>query len=184
MKNKFYLVEKKLLRTVIALVLIQLLIIFTFIHMLICSQLIGVNDTKQIEITVDDIYCVRVPREDWLFVVSDSTKYLFKSRPTFEERSVNELYESISKGDKLSLKYYEEYNIFWKANLVVDARTETKTYRTIEEYNRGKQGVSVCVFIIFSVIELVFIGILFLYIWLNYNTIKGVYRKAKKKKDR
>ncbi len=180
--KRFSLVEKKLLRTVIALVLIQLLFIFSSIHMFICSQPISVNDTKQIEITVDDIYFVRVPRENWLVVVSDSTKYLFKSRLTFEECSVDELYESISEGNKLSLKYYEEYNILGKFNLVVDARTESEIYRTIEGYNQSKQGVTTLVVIIFSIIELVFIGIICLYVWLNHNTIKGVYQKVKKRK--
>lgn len=182
MKKKFSLVEKKLLRTVIALVLIQLLFVFTSIYALICSKPISENDTKQIEIIVDDMYFVRVPRENWLVVVSDSTKYLFKSRLTFYECSVDELYESISEGNKLSLKYYEEYNILGKSNLVVDARTETEIYRTIEEYNQNKQGVPVLVIIIFSIIELVFIGIICLYVWLNHNTIKGIYRKVKKRK--
>ena len=151
--------------------------------MFICSQPISVNDTKQIEITVDDIFFVRVPRENWLVVVSDSTKYLFKSRLTFEECSVDELYESISEGNKLSLKYYEEYNILGKSNLVVDARTESEIYRTIEGYNQSKQGVTTLVVIIFSIIELVFIGIICLYVWLNHNIIKGIYRKVSKKKN-
>ena len=108
----FSLAEKKLLRTVIVFALIQILIIFTFIRMMIDSQPISINDTKQIDVIVDDIYYARVPRENWLFIVSDSTKYVFKSRSTFEERSVSELYELVSAGDKLSLRYYEKNNIF------------------------------------------------------------------------
>ena len=165
---------------VIVLVLIQIVIIFTFVHMLIGSQQTNVSYTKQIDIIVDDIYYFRVPRENWLFVVSDSTRYLFMSRSTFEEYSVNELYESISKGNKLSLKYYEIYNILGKVNLVVDARSETETYRSIEEYNHGKQGLPVFVTIVFSIIELIFVIIVFIYVWLNYNTIKAFYRKTNK----
>lgn len=178
-KNKFSLAEKKLIRIVIVLALIQLVIIFIFAHMLIGSQQINVNDTKQIDITVDDIYYFRVPRENWLFVVSDSTKYLFKSRSTFEEHSVNELYESIIEGAKLSLMYQETHTVLGNVNLVVDARSETETYRSLEEFNRGKQGVPVFVTIIFSIIELIFVGIVLVYVWLNYTTIKGVYKKSK-----
>ena len=179
-KYKLSLAEKKLIRIGIGLVLIQLAIIFIFAYMLIGSQQINVNDTKQIDITVDDIYYSRVPRENWLFVVSDSTEYLFTSRSTFEEYSVSELYETIAEGSKLSLRYYETHMILGKFNLVVDARSETETYRSIEEFNRGKQGVPAFVTIIFSIIELIFVGIVLIYVWLNYNTIKGIYKKSKK----
>lgn len=55
-RKKFSLAEKKLVRTVIVFFIIQLFIIFTFIYTLIGSQQISVNDAKQIDITVDDIY--------------------------------------------------------------------------------------------------------------------------------
>lgn len=171
--------EKKLRQMALILVLIQIIIVFTFVHMLIGSQQINPNDTKQIDIVVDDIYYFRIPRENCLFLVSDSTKYLFKSRSTFEEYSVDELYKSISEGNKLALRYREIHNIFGKVNLVVDARTETKIYRSIEEYNHGKQGVPLVVAVVFSVMELIFVGIVSAYVWLNYNTIKGIYRKTK-----
>ncbi len=173
-KTSYSLVEKKLFRAVILLALIQLVIIFIFVHVLINSKQINVNDTKQIDITVDDVYYFRVPRENWLFVVSDSTKYLFKGRPTLEEHSVSELYESISEGDKLFLMYRETYEIIGKVNLVVDARSETEAYRTIEEYNRGKQDVLFIVSIGFSIIEIVFFGIVLVYVWVSYSTFKGV----------
>ena len=180
MEMKFSLAEKKLFRTVIVFVLIQLLIAFAFIQMFSDGQPISIQDVKKIDVTVDDVYLVRAPKHDWLFVVSDSTKYLFRSSSTFKEGAVSALHKSISEGDELSLKYYEAEYFWGKANVVVDARTETETYRTIEEYNRARQGVPVFVVIMFSVIELVFVGIIFLYIWLNYNIIKGFYRKIKK----
>ncbi len=178
-KTKFSLLEKRILRLVTVLALIQIVIVFTFEHMLIGSRQINVNDTKQIDIIVDDIYYFRIPRENWLFVVSDSTKYLFVSRSTLEEYSVNELYKFISEGHKLSLRYRETHNILGKVNLVVDARSETETYRSIEEYNHGKQGIPALVTIIFSIIELIFVGIVLMYVWLNFTTVKGIYKKTK-----
>ena len=178
-KNKFSLAEKKLIRTVIVLALIQFAIIFIFARMLIGSRQINANDTKQIDIIVDDIYYFRVPRENWLVVVSDSTKYLLKGRSTSEEYSVNELYESIIEGTKLSLMYKETHTVLGNVNLVVDARSETETYRSLEEFNRGKQGAPAFVTIIFSIIELIFVGIVLVYVWLNYTTIKGVCKKSK-----
>lgn len=177
--TRFSLPEKKLLRMVIVLFLIQLAIFFAFVSMFSDSQQINVKDTKQIDIIVDDVYYFRVPREDWLFVVSDSTEYLFKSRSTFGEYSVSRLYESIHEGDKLSLMFRETYTILGKVNLVVDAQSQTETYRTIENYNEGKKGVPIVISIIFSIIEVGFIGIIFVYGWINRSIFKGVFRKIK-----
>ena len=179
-KNKLSLVEKKSIKAILLLVLIQFLIIFSLVLLVRGSQQIDINDTKQIDITVDDIYIIRVPKEDWLFVVADSTYYLFTSQATFEDYSVHELYNSIFKGDRLSLVYYELDSILFKrVNTVVDARTETDVYRTFEEYNRGKQGVHIFVVILYSIIELVFIGIVLVYVWINSGIIKSIYRKTK-----
>ena len=144
------------------------------------GQPISTQDTKQTDIIVEDIYLISIPKELWLVIIADSEKYVFGSHSIFDTYSLEELNKAISKGDKLSLMYYEEYVYFRKTNLVVDARTETENYRTLEEYNRGKQGVPVFVAILFSIIEIVFIGIIFVYVWLKHNVIKGFYRKIKK----
>ena len=171
--------KSKFTLMVITLGLIQLVIIFFFAHMLMASQQIDVADIKEIDITVDDIYYSRVSRENWLFVVSDSTKYLFKGRSTLEEYSVSELYESITEGTKLSLMYRETHTIFGNVNLVVDARSETETYRSLKEFNLGKQGLPAFLTIMFSLIELVYVGIVLMYIWVNYTEFKWVFKKFK-----
>ncbi|MBQ2273271.1 MAG: hypothetical protein II337_07415 [Clostridia bacterium] len=179
-KIKLSLAEKKLLKTVIALILIQFAIVLILTPSM-NPKPIGIEDTKQIDITVDDIYYFKFSKGDsWFVVVSDSTRYIFIGRPTFEGYSVSELYRSIHKGDKLSLMYRETYNILGRVNLVVDARSGSEIYRTIEEYNVGAQYTKVFVAILFSIIEIVFIGIIFVYVWLNHNVIKGFYRKIKK----
>ena len=178
MQMKFSLMEKKLLRTVTAFALIQLSIVFIFVRMFIVVQPVSISDIKEIDIIVEDVYCLSSLKQKWLVVIADSGKYIFENG-TFAECSISELYKFIHKGDKLSLMYRETHSISGK-NLVVDARSETATYRTIEEYNRGQQGVPVFVVTLFSLIELVFIGVIVLYIWLNHNTIKGFYRKIKK----
>ena len=150
-------------------------------HLMNGSQSINANDTKQVDIIVDDIYYFRVPRENLLVVVANSTKYFFTSRATFDDYSVSQLYNAISKGDRLSLIYYESDSIaFEKINVVVGARSEAQIYRTLEAYNQGKKGVPAVVIIIMSIIELVFAGIVFIYIWLNYHMIKGICGKIKK----
>ncbi len=180
-KIKYSVVEKKLIRNVFISVLIQVLIIVSFVRLFNASQPIDINDTAQTEITVDDIYTIRVLRENLLFVVADSTYYLFTSRATFKDFSVHELYNSISEGDHLSLIYYESDSIlFKKVNTVVDARTKTETYRSFEEYKKSKQGLDIAVIIVFSVIEVLFCVVAVLFFAFNKNTRKSICRKIKK----
>ncbi len=179
-KLRFSVVEKKTLRTLIVFVVIQLVIIFVFVRLFRSSQQINIEDVKQIDITVDDTYRFWTRHDSWLIVLSDSTDYLFASPPTDEESSLHEIYKSIHKGDKLSLMYQEIYNFLGKTNLVVDARSETQTFRTFEAYNKGKEGLPLFVIILSSVIEIAFIGIVFVSVWLDRNILKGIYRKIKR----
>lgn len=159
--------------------LVQMLILIAFIRMYNIGQPISIHDTKQTDIIVEDIYPISTRKEQWLVIVANSEKYLFESHSTFDTYSLEELNKSISKGDKLSLRYYEGYIVFRKTNMIVDARSETETYRTLEEYNSGKQGVPIFVIVLFSIIEIVFVGIIFVYVWLNYSVFKEVCRKIK-----
>lgn len=177
-KIKLSLGEKRCIKAIILFIIIQLFIIFSFLLLVSGSQQIDINNTKQIEITVDDVHIIRVPKEDWLFVIADSTYYLFTGRATNEDYSVHELYNSISKGDSLSLRYYELDTVLLKnINKVVDARNETEIYRNIEEYNYGRHGVDIFVVILCSIIEIIFIGIVIIYCWINFNVIKNFYKK-------
>ena len=178
-KVMFSIVEKRLIRSMLILGLVQILILIAFIRMFNIGQPVSIYDTKQADIIVEDIYLISSRKEQWLVIIVDSEKYVLESHSTFDTYSLEELNESISKGDKLSLRYYEGYVAFRKTNLVVDARTETELYRTIEKYNRGKQGVPIFVIVLFSIIEIVFVGILFVYVWLNYSVFKEVCRKIK-----
>lgn len=179
-KIKFSLSEKKLIFTILLFVFVQLLIAFSFTRLYTDSQQINENDIKQIDIIVDDYYRYRVLKEEKLVIVADGNEYLFNSHSTFSEYSVYELYNSISEGSSLSLIYYETYEISGRVNLVVDARSENRIYRTIEEYNRGKQGLPVFVVVMFSVIEIIFVGIILVYVWIEGNIFKRIFRKIKK----
>ena len=181
MKNtKFSSTQRKILRVVIALILIQIAIIVVLGCMLESSKQVDASDLKRIDITVDDVYDIKITRESWLIVESDSTKYLFTGLSTYDECSVDELYESIQKGDKLSLMYQETYNILGKVNLVVDARSEFGIYRSIDEHNEGKHGLVAFVLVMFAVIEFFFAGIALVYVWIHYSTFREIFRRIKK----
>ena len=179
-KMKFSIVEKKLIRCIFVFILIQVFIVLLFLRLFDNAQPVKIEETKQADIIVEDIYIVSFPKEHWLVIVADSGRYKFNNHPMFDKYSLEELKELISKGDKLELKYSEEYNIFGKVNLIADMRSETEIYRTIEENNLAFQGVPTFIVILFSVIELIFAGIVILYCWLEQNISKGLYRKIKK----
>ena len=184
-KKKLSLYEKKQCRNVVVLALMQLVIILLFVTAFGECRQIDAKDTKQIEITVDDVYKSNGwNHSTWLIVISDTSEYLFAPRSTSKEYSPAQMYKLISKGSKLSLMYYEEQGVFRSGNVVVDARGENETYRTIEEYNRGRQNGQIFLAVIFFVIEISFVCILSLYVWLNYNTLKDVCRKFKHKRKR
>lgn len=171
--------EKKLIRTVLVYVLIQSLIVLAFMSMFRASHPVNIQDTKQIDITVEDTYYISIPKHSQLVVVATSGKYSFVNYSRFDEYSANEIYESISKGDKLSLTYYEGYSIVGKINRVVAAQTENETYRSLQGYIRGHQGLPAIIVLIFSIIEFVFIGLVLISTLLDKNIAKGLIKKLK-----
>jgi len=179
-KLRFSVVEKKTLRMLILFVVIQLVIIFISVSFFRDSQPTSIEDVKRVDIVVDDAYRLQILRENRLYVVSDSTTYVFTSRPGAKEYSVNQIYKSIHEGDRLFLMYKETSGIFGKVNFVVDARSETEIYRTFEGYNNGKKGLPLIIVIASAVIEIAFIGIVFVSVWLDRSTFKSICRKMKK----
>ena len=177
-KLRFSVVEKKTLRMLIVFVVIQLVIIFISVSFFRDSQPTSIEDVKRVDIVVDDAYCLPVMRENRLYVVSDSITYVFTSRPGAKEYSVSQIYKSIHEGDRLSLMYKETSSILGKVNFVVDARSETEIYRTLDGYNNGKKDLPLFVIIFSSVIEIAFIGIVLVSVWLDRSTFKSICRNC------
>ena len=176
--------EKKMIRKAAVFALIQVLIVCFFIRFLNTSKPIDLADIKYVNITVDDAYLVNMShKETWLIIVSQSTKYVFEHHTFYDEYSVYELHEEISKGDYLSLSYYDEYTLLGKTNLIVELQNETKRYRSLEEYNRSKDGLPIASIILFIVAEFLLVGVEILYVCINYNVIIYFYRKIKKKEQ-
>ena len=82
-KVMFSIVEKRLIRSMLILSLVQILILIAFIRMFNIGQPISTYDTKQADIIVEDIYPISSRKEQWLVIIGDSEKYLFESHSTF-----------------------------------------------------------------------------------------------------
>ena len=185
-KVKFSIVEKRWIRSAFVLGLVQILILCFFTRLFSLAQPVGAHDVKQIDIIVEDIIYRRISSKTdlKLVIIADSEKYMYDTQTVFDEYSVRDLYESICVGDKLSLVCKKRHTIYGRVNTIIAIRSETETYRTVEEYNSRQQGVPLFVVVIFSIIELFFVGIVIVYVWINYRTIKDLCKKTKKRRKK
>lgn len=160
---------KKLIDSCCKFVVIQIIMVAVFLSVLKESKPIELQQTKQTDITVEEVYYYRNISEYRLTVCANSEKYVFTSRGNIQDYSVSKLSDIISVGDKLSIIYYEKDGVFADNNVIVDARTKTKTYRSFEKYNEGKQGLPLFISLAFAFCEIVVCGafIFYIVIWKN-----------------
>ena len=144
------------------LVTIQLLLILVFTGLIRESITVDIKNTKQITVIVDEVQCFRF-LETRFNIYTDSEKYIFANSTALSDCSNSSLCDSISRGDELTIVYFEKNTMFGKRRIVVGAKTDIEVYRSIEGYNASKRGASTLAFIISAIIELVFIGIC----WIN-----------------
>ena len=136
---------------------IQLVIVALFGTILYQSLPIDIKDAKQIEVVVQDVKCERAISEYQVTIYFNSTKYQFPNNGIFSESSNDDLLKKIDKGDKISIVFFERYRLTGKKNWIVDARSETATYRSLESYNAGKAVVRTITIIVFLIIEVLYI---------------------------
>ncbi|MBQ8576070.1 MAG: hypothetical protein IJ447_08505 [Clostridia bacterium] len=141
-------------RTIVCAVLVQMLLVVFLVNGIIDSQPIKPEETQQATIIVEKKKYSSRP--DWFIVYSDSQKYYFNNFGVFGNYANSELNDSISVGEKLTLTYFEDYHLFANRNWVVDARSETEVFRTLDEYNEMHSGGDIAVIIIFCIFEIIF----------------------------
>ena len=180
MKNiKFSSSEKILIRTLLIFAFIQILILLLFIRLLNESKPITTQEIQRCYIVVEKTQFERAISEYRFIIYSDSQKYYFGNRATRAEYSCSELYATVSVGDQLSIAYYEENSIWGNKKWVVEACSEIEAFRLMEEYNKGKKGLTTIVYVGFFIIQLVSLGFFIIYIWFKLNIFKGLARKLK-----
>ena len=177
-------------RSLAIVLVIQTLILLLFLGSIYESKPVNIEDTKQETIIVEDTKYDRFLRERRFIVYSNHSKYRFSSIAVTSTYHTNsELNEDIVPGDRLSIIYTERYSLFGKVKWVIDARDETQVYRSMETYNKDKQGIVVVVIILFAFIELVFSACVFIYgvlekpKWFPWKRIKKWKRRKKQKQS-
>lgn len=176
-KLKLSVAEKKLIRFFTLCVLIEIIIILLISNTIASFRPLQIQDTKQIEIVVEDVYYDYGRVSSRLVLTSGSEKYYIHNRSSKNEYSIRQLKEMIAIGDRLILNYCEERNLWGKYNSVVNAQTETEVFRTIDNFNNDQKIGSTIFIIVLIFIELFFCLYVILYTFLNKNTIKSFLRK-------
>ncbi len=178
MKNiRLSFAEKKLLRSFILSVLLEIIIILLLLDALNGLYPLKIHDTERVDIIVEDLYYDYGRTSNRLVVSCGSEEYVFHNRSSEDEYSVRQLKEMIAVGDHLSLNYCEERNIWGKYNSIVNAQTESEVYRSIDHFNENQKNGSTIFIIVLVFIELIFCLNVILYIFFNKNTIKSLLRK-------
>lgn len=179
---KFSVQEKHVIRSLIAYLLAQLVIISFFVYAFIDSLPVDSDEIKQVDIVVEDTFYFRFLNSYWLIVYSDSSDFLFSSGFTrSKEYSVSEINKSISNGDNLSLMYYKDMTVIGEMNIVVDAKSGSSVYRSIEAHNDREKTAPLFPVIMFPIVELIFGLYMFIMIRLQTKTIKKILAKTKKR---
>jgi hypothetical protein len=186
-KFKLSVIEKQVIRSLIIILVVQFMVIQFFVNGYKNSFPVDVNDTKYVDITVSDVLKVTGRHNSFIAVNvysyldgSDYTKFVFYQSYSPNEYRLSELYEELFPGNVISLRYVERRAVVGKKNVVVAAETDRVVYRTIEEYNKSREGSWKTVFFWFLIVELVFLIGSVLHICFEFKIIKGLARKIKK----
>ncbi len=178
-KIKFSIQEKHIIKSLIAYLLVQLVIISFFAYAFIDSLPVDSDEIKQVDIVVEDTFYFRFLNSYWLIVYSDSSDFLFSSGFTrSKEYSVSEINKSISKGDNLSLMYYKDMTVIGKMNIVVDAKSCSSVYRSIEAHNGREKTAPLFSIVMFPIVELIFGSYFFIMIRIQTKEIKKIWHKT------
>lgn len=176
-KLKLSIAEKKSISFFVMCALIEIIIILLVSNAIASFCPLQIQDTKQIEIVVEDVFYDYGRVSSRLVLTSGSEKYYIHNRSSEEEYSIRQLKEMITIGDRLILNYCEERNLWGKYNSVVNAQTETEVFRSIDNFNNDQKIGSIILIIVLIFIELFLCLYVILYTFLNKNTIRSLLRK-------
>ena len=158
--------KQKIIRDFVIMLLVQIAIICLWV--IATEKPIDWNETKTIDVTVDDtVYCSGYKRHSTYYVVSDGERYHFPNCGIFGKYPHSKLNKAIHIGDRLTITYYEDTVLFEKRNFVVAASSDTEAYITKEDYYNGYKGKPIISNVILSIVEVLFVGYVFLYISLH-----------------
>ncbi len=165
--------RRKIISDLAKFLVFQILIVTVFLYFFQITKPVKHAELVSGTITVDNIEYYRAFSEYNLNIYSGSNKYSFPNLGTLAEYSNSELHKQLSQGDIIEVIYYEKaHGLRGKSRWIVEAKSETQTYRSLSEYYNSKHGLPIFVIAAFSILEIIFLCILIFYILLHKNEIK------------
>ena len=158
--------------------LVQSLILVAFLYIIRSHESVDNNAIVETSIVVEKIEGKQVLLSGYKTIIySDSKQFTFIKIPILgtKEYSMHQLKETINEGDILDIKYIQEND----HNVILDARINGKTLRSIDAYNsflKSQQRIGIVVFII---VEILFLLVVLFYIIFCLDEPKSYYRKKK-----
>ena len=157
---------------------IQLVLLTFFLFVLSETQPIELSQTHQLTMTVEKIDYRRDFNESDLYIYDSSHEYrISKSALSPAYRGVWDLSKELHVGDTLTILYTEDFGIFGKYNLIIDAYSNDEIYLSYQRFNNDKHIVRTIMLIFFCVVELMLIIISSLILKLHKNTYTKKHRK-------
>lgn len=158
---------KKRQKIIAKFVLIQVALVLIFGWILYDVRPINLDETKSLELIVENKEYKRVFNEYRLSIYSDSKEYIFASISRYSGYTKKELYEEINVGDKLSIMTVERHSITGNRLYIVDARTEKNSYLLFDEYNKSKEIAFIIVLCLSLLIQVLYTIIIVVYVRLK-----------------
>lgn len=125
-------------RKVVSIVAIQVFIVIIFSLILYSTTTTPIEKTKVASIVVEDIECIG-GRKPFLSISSGPETYIIDNSAYPDEYSVKQLEKMISIGDSISIRYERRFSVrLGIHNNIVDARTDTHVYRSLEMINESR----------------------------------------------
>ena len=138
-------------------VVVQSLILLLFFGLFYASKPIDVNSAKTAQIIVEDKEHKRVFREYRCVIFSNGLRYDFPNEGILGKYTPKELYDTISKGEKLDITYVKAYTITGSYNLIINAQSEKSLYLDFNLYNVSRSKAHNAVCLSFAVLEFLFL---------------------------
>ena len=155
--------EKYIKRFVLVVILIQVFIVLVFLPVFFSAMPIRSEDCINDVIVVDRKERVREYGIKWqdidIYIYSNDVKYSYSNPGVFGEYSANEFYDEIYEGQRLNIIYRKSENWFSKANILMEVKSEDKTYLDFDDYKSMCSLGLTCMLILASIIEVIFLAV-------------------------
>ncbi len=178
-KKKKKHIDKTKTKQITTFIILQIIAIVLFASMIYNSVPISPEKVESASIHVKNIDNLPTYREHRVFVYTENDTYIFPNMASFQLTN-EELVDKIKEEEQIFIKYCERYSfILGHHKFIVDARSESEMYLSLDEFNSKRPLIGVIFLIL--ILESILIGACVTY-YIFYHGLQFSRKKHKKKK--